>query len=207
LLADNMLRILAFSDLHGDPKLIERVKSEAKSKSIDVALCCGDITPIHGNTIEVARAIGNLGVRTLAVPGNFELPDDMRIACKENNWTDLHGKYIEVKGYLFAGCGGGNKSPFNTPYELSEDEFKDILSKLDTIRSGFIMLTHCPPYGVVDEAKNGIHLGSKAIAEFIALKKPLLHFCGHIHEQGGNEGMLNGTKVINVARNIRIIEI
>ncbi len=202
-----MLRILAFSDLHGDAKLIEMVKGQIKGNRVDVVLCCGDITPVHGNTIEVARTIGSLGVRTLAVPGNFELPDDMRIACKENNWTDLHGKCIEVKGYIFAGCGGGNKSPFNTPYELSEDEFKGILAKLDDLSSGFIMLTHCPPYGVVDEARNGMHLGSKAIADFIAAKRPILHFCGHIHEQGGNEGMLNTTKVINVARNVKIIEI
>jgi Icc-related predicted phosphoesterase len=202
-----MLRILAFSDIHGDKVLIDRLKERVRDEKIDVALCCGDITPIHGSTIDTARMIGDLGIRTLAVPGNFELPDNMRIACKENNWTDLHGKYIEVKGYVFAGCGGGNISPFNTPYELTEDKFREMLDKISDIKSGFIMLTHCPPYGVLDEARAGMHLGSKAIADFIKDKKPLLHFCGHIHEQGGNEGVLGSSRVINVARSIKIVEI
>ncbi|MEM0364559.1 MAG: metallophosphoesterase [Candidatus Nitrosocaldus sp.] len=205
------IRILAFSDIHGDRELVARLKDtlSISRASIDVAVCCGDITPVHGNTIEAARMIGDLGVRTLVVPGNFEMPNDMRMACKELNWTDLHGKYIEVKGYVFAGCGGGNISPFSTPYELGEDQFNELLSKLKGInRDGrLVLLTHCPPYGIVDEPRKGMHVGSNAIASYVIQEKPLAHFCGHIHEQGGKEGMLEGSRIINVARNIRIVEL
>ncbi len=215
------IRVLAFSDVHGDKMLIARLKDtlNAYRSGIDVVLCCGDITPVHGNTIEAARMIGDLGIRTLVVPGNFEMPNDLRMACKELNWTDLHGKYVEVKGYLFAGCGGGNISPFSTPYELREDQFGELLSKLKGIdgqRSGegdnssrrrLVLLTHCPPYGIVDEPKQGMHVGSNAIADYVMQEKPLIHFCGHIHEQGGREGMLAETRVVNVARNIKIVDI
>lgn len=205
------IRILTFSDVHGDKALIARLKDTVDTyrSSIDVILCCGDITPVHGSTVEAARMIGDLGIRTLAVPGNFEMPNDMRMVCKELNWTDLHGKYIEVKGYLFAGCGGGNISPFSTPHELSEDQFSELLSKIRNInREGrLVLLTHCPPYGVVDETNQGIHVGSNAIAEYILQERPLMHFCGHIHEQGGREGTLGSTRIINTARNIMMVDL
>ncbi|MCS6767784.1 MAG: metallophosphoesterase [Candidatus Nitrosocaldus sp.] len=205
------IRILAFSDIHGDRALIARLKDtlNASRSGIDIAVCCGDITPVHGSTIDAARMIGNLGVRTLIVPGNFEMPNDLRTACKELNWTDLHGKYIEFKGYVFAGCGGGNVSPFSTPYELGEDQFSELLGRLRGInRDGrLVLLTHCPPYGVVDEPRQGMHVGSSAIAGYVMEERPMMHFCGHIHEQGGREGTLGGTRVVNTARNIMLVEL
>ncbi len=198
------MRVLVFSDVHGDQSLIDKVKQAAKD--CDLVLCCGDITPVHGETLDVGRRIGNLHTRVLAVPGNFELPNDMSIVCKELGWTDLHGKSFEINGILFAGCGGGNTGSFNTPYELSEQEFNDILDKLDTSKR-FVLATHCPPKGCVDEPKQGLHAGSEAIRNFVVEKQPMLQFCGHIHEGGGKEGSIGSTRVINVAKQVKLIDI
>jgi Icc-related predicted phosphoesterase len=198
------LRILAFSDLHGDQSLIDRVKRE--SKGCELVLCCGDITPAHGKTIDAGRRIGKLDVRVLAVPGNFELPNDMRTLCKELGWTDLHGKSFEINGIVFAGCGGGNVGPFRTPYELSEQEFSELLDKLDTSKP-FVLVSHCPPKGFVDEPRQGLHVGSESIRKFVEEKQPILQFCGHIHESGGKEVNLGNTRVINVAKQIKLLDI
>ncbi len=198
------MRVLAFSDFHGDATLIERLRQE--SKDCDLILCCGDITPAHGSTVETGRRIGGLGARVLAVPGNFELPNDMRVVCKEIGWIDLHGKSFEIGGITFSGCGGGNTGPFRTPYELSEQEFGDILAKV-SVPEGFVLVTHCPPMGALDEPRKRLHIGSQAIKEFVEKNKPVMQFCGHIHECGGREETLGRTKVVNVAKQIRIVEI
>ena len=196
------MKILVFSDLHGDQRLIDKVKQ--LSKEADIAICCGDITPVHGNTIEAARMLGRLDTRLFIIPGNFELPRDVNIACKEHNWTDLHGKVFKVDDTVIAGCGGAPKGPFNTPYELEEEEFKEILDKIDD--NPTILATHAPPRGVVDYT-NGLNIGSLAIREFIEKRKPMINLCGHVHENGGKEDMINDTKVINIARQVRIINI
>lgn len=198
------MRILAFSDLHGDQSLIDRVREA--SKDCDLVLCCGDITPAHGRSIDTGRRIGKLGARVLAVPGNFEMPIDMSVVCKEHGWTDLHGKSFDIDGIVFAGCGGGNISPFGTPYELSEEKFKELLDKLDTSKR-FVLVSHCPPEGCVDETSHGQHVGSGTIRKFVEENQPSFQFCGHIHECGGREAVLGKTKVINVARQVKIIEI
>jgi hypothetical protein len=198
------MRILAFSDLHGEPSLIEKVKISAGD--CDLALCCGDITPVHGSTIDAARQIGKLNTRVLAVPGNFELPNEMRTVCKELGWTDLHGKIFLIDNIAFAGCGGGNIGPFNTPYELREEEFKELLDKLDA-PGKFVLVTHCPPKGSVDQTRQNVHVGSEAIRRFVEENRPSLHFCGHIHESGGMEAVVGSTKIINVARHVKVLEI
>jgi len=198
------LRVLAFSDVHGDQSLIDKIKQAAKD--CDLVICCGDITPAHGKTIDIGRRIGKLSARVLAIPGNFEIPHDMSIVCKELGWTDLHSKNFEINGIMFAGCGGGNTGPFNTPYELSEQDFKELLDRLDTSKR-FVLATHCPPKGFVDEPRSGLHVGSEVIRKFVEEKQPMFQFCGHIHESGGKEANVGSTRVINVAKQIKLIDI
>lgn len=67
-----------------------------------------------------------------------------------------------------------------------------------------ILLTHIPPYGVLDKVtwKNapkhyqGKHAGSKVVLDYIKKKQPRYVFCGHIHEGKGKK-KIGKTIVIN----------
>lgn len=48
-----------------------------------------------------------------------------------------------------------------------------------------ILITHGPPYGILDENIYGIHCGSKSLRDKVEIIKPKLHVFGHIHEEGG----------------------
>jgi len=198
------MRVLVFSDVHGDQSIIAKIKE--RSKECDLILCCGDITPAHGITINAAKAIGKFDVKVLAIPGNFEMPDEMSFVCKELDWINLHGKSIEINGLTFFGCGGGNTGPFNTPYELTEAQFREILNKFSG-RDKFVFMSHCPSKGFLDEVRSGSHVGSVAIGEFVKKTQPLFQFCGHIHEEGGKESNIGKTKVYNVARQVKLLDI
>lgn len=47
-----------------------------------------------------------------------------------------------------------------------------------------ILITHSPPYGILDTNVEGKKCGSKSLYEKLKEIKPLLHIFGHIHEQG-----------------------
>lgn len=49
-----------------------------------------------------------------------------------------------------------------------------------------VLITHTPPYGILDEVRDGIHAGCELLAERLpGLKKLQLHVFGHIHEAAG----------------------
>ncbi len=61
------------------------------------------------------------------------------------------------------------------------------------------MITHSPPYGILDSSRQEKHAGSEALAEVVKKIKPKLHIFGHIHEAHGREER-NGTYFMNVAK-------
>ncbi len=78
-----------------------------------------------------------------------------------------------------------------------------------------ILLTHIPPYGVLDRVESasippawiGRHAGSKTVLEYIQKLQPCYVFCGHIHESVGFE-KLGWTEVYNLgAGGYKIIEL
>jgi len=77
----------------------------------------------------------------------------------------------------------------------TEEELK---KEYDKIPEGIdILISHTPPYGILDMNKHGEHCGSISLRETMFRVKPKYLICSHIHEQGGKEIDLVMTKVIN----------
>lgn len=74
------------------------------------------------------------------------------------------------------------------------DRFGQIKKKWDLIPDGIdILVTHGPPYGVLDECQYSKrsdkfkHAGCEELRYALERLMPKLHVFGHIHEQGGRE--------------------
>lgn len=66
---------------------------------------------------------------------------------------------------------------------LTEEE---LAVKYDTIPDDVdILVTHCPPYGILDKTITDEYVGSCSLLEKIDQIKPRLHVFGHIHEGYG----------------------
>lgn len=52
-----------------------------------------------------------------------------------------------------------------------------------------ILITHSPPYGILDRNVGGKHCGSLKLTAQVADIKPKLHVFGHIHEAYGDKGV------------------
>lgn len=61
-----------------------------------------------------------------------------------------------------------------------------------------ILITHSPPYGILDECSQG-RVGSKSLRETMLRVKPKLHVFGHIHECGGKQIDLVNTICVNAS--------
>ena len=192
------MNVLAFSDLHGDIHAAKVIVE--KIKKVDVAIFCGDFSTFNNGIDQVADAIGEAN-NLLVIPGNHEVDEKVKNVCQIYNWIFLHGRIWNRNEYNFCGCGGSSPTPFNTPFEFSEDELSKILQEFQNIDDNIILITHCPPFGTsLDKTSSGEHAGSKAIRKFIEKKQPLLNICGHIHENSDKEDRIKDTQIICVGK-------
>lgn len=58
-----------------------------------------------------------------------------------------------------------------------------------------ILVTHSPPFGILDRAERKMHVGCKALKEATNRVKPKLHVFGHIHECSGKRHGKDTTSV------------
>ena len=61
-----------------------------------------------------------------------------------------------------------------------------------------ILLTHGPPYKILDTCSDGFDAGCKDLLDKVLEIKPIVHLFGHIHEAYG-ETQINKTHYINAS--------
>ncbi|WP_297469559.1 metallophosphoesterase [Thermococcus sp.] len=175
------MKVLAVTDIHGNSKMVQELAELLESERPDIVLIAGDIT--HFSGAETARKILEpllkLDAPVLAVHGNCDGRDVPGLL--EELGIGLHDRRVEINGVGFIGIGGSNITPFNTVWELTEDEIMKILER--NYRPGDVILSHVPPRDTkADRIHSGLHVGSKALREFIEGNQPPLVVTGHIHE-------------------------
>jgi Icc-related predicted phosphoesterase len=62
-----------------------------------------------------------------------------------------------------------------------------------------ILVTHCPPLGILDKTNSNQLAGSSALKKWVFKHKPKVHIFGHIHESCGKME-LEGITFLNVAK-------
>ena len=124
------------------------------------------------------------------VPGNH----DPRNAKVPANARNIHGRRENIGEFVVGGLGGSNITPFNTPFEISDEEARKTLSALKSVD---ILISHCPPFDTkCDVTYGGKHVGSKPVREFVETTTPKMVLCGHIHESRATDE-LKRSKIIN----------
>jgi len=174
------MKILLASDLHGSENAVAVILAAIDGMTPDVFVACGDVTNF-GPTTFATDFLRDVSVKTFAVPGNCdppELVDDL-----EAMGVNLHGKRAEFGGKTFIGLGASNSPPFDTMFELSEDDIARMLEPI--MEKGAILVSHPPPLGLCDVARDGSHAGSSAVRTLVDKFQPRLVLSGHIHEARG----------------------
>lgn len=203
------MKIIALADIH---MACSRLTEIVGLDEADLVIALGDITNFGGK-IEAKTVLNEIlsyNKNLLCLAGNLDNSeintyfDDLDI--------NLHGQAHLVRRRLCVyGVGGSNPTPFQTPWEFSEQQLMQIaeeayrqaeeLIELATPISGqpipSLFVSHSPPHGTsVDRLKSGRHVGSKAIRRFIEKTSPDFCLVSHIHEARGADTVGN-TPVVN----------
>lgn len=191
------MKILAVADFHGALNA-ENNLSKFIEWGYDCLILIGDLTEFGAPEVaeSILERVKESGVPAFAVPGNCDPKQILQVF--EKYGVNLHCKCEKVGDVTFAGLGGSNLTPFNTPFELTEVEIKEELAALACNKEDrWVLVTHAPPYGTkLDKVEAGTHVGSKSIREFIEQKQPLVSLCGHVHEARGID-QLGRTLIVN----------
>ncbi|MFQ6094833.1 MAG: metallophosphoesterase [Candidatus Bathyarchaeia archaeon] len=188
------------TDFHGSEEAFRSLASKAEETNAEILVICGDIT--HFGSLQDARYLLSLlvGLRlpVLFVPGNCDPPS--LAAVEVEGAICIHGSFRSYNDVTFFGFGGGPISPFDTPFEMTEEEMTDFFSrKADeaVVNQRFILVSHTPPKDTrLDRIYSGRHVGSRSVRRFIEERKPSAVFCGHIHEARGVD-KIGETIVVN----------
>jgi len=192
------MKIIAVADIHGRYAAVDDIL--AREREFDLLLIAGDLTNV-GTPTEAEAAILSFqryGKPVLAVAGNMDVPAvESRFAGLR---ADINGRGVVIGDVGILGVAGSPPTPFRSPYELPEDE---IAKRLDAGWAAIagartrIIVPHAPPHRTkLDRTFIGMHVGSKAVREFVLQRRPELLVCGHIHESRGID-TLGETTMVN----------
>ena len=174
------MRILLATDLHGSAHAANSIEQKVEELSPDLFVACGDITHFGDSSFDL-NFLREIPVKTFAVLGNCDPPE--LVERLEEMGVNIHGKKVEFGGQKFVGLGGSNPTPFDTLFEIPEEEIARILEPL--MEPGVILVSHPPPFGFLDSTWQGEHVGSHALLDIVNRFQPRLVLTGHIHESRG----------------------
>jgi putative phosphoesterase len=185
------MKFLVITDLHQKHSAIEWINKEIEQYKVDFVLHLGDVTDL-GTNEDAVELLSEIKAKVYVIPGNCD-PRTMPQAIKDVA-VDMHGKKVTIDGQDIVALGGGNISPFQSPFELEDDEIYAALKANAT--EGMILMTHAPSYGVNDEVAPDVHVGCPAIRKIVEEYHPILALSGHIHEAIGCK-VIDGTTFVN----------
>jgi Icc-related predicted phosphoesterase len=197
------MKILVFSDIHGDLRALERVVAQPA----DIYIAAGDLSNFTKGLDRCGEILKPLGERLLVLPGNHETHEQTKNFCAKFGFVDFHRQAKKLGGTNWAGLGYSNITPFKTPGEYTEPEIAEALSHFVGMEQLYLVV-HFPPRDTkLDEFAEGQHAGSLTLRTWIEHEKPLYVFCGHIHETAGMTDRLGLTQCVNVGKEGYTIEV
>lgn len=202
------MKILAAGDIHGDPKITKRLAEKAKKEDVDLVILTGDLTFLDQSIKNLIYPFSKVHKQVLIIPGNHEtIATADFLAEVYSNATNIHGYSVKIGDVGIFGAGGANVGPFS---RMSESELYDLLKKgFDKIKNSRfkIMATHVHPSNSLIEKITPGFRGSEGVERAIKKFKPDIAVCSHIHEAWGIEEKIGKTKLINIGKEGKIIEI
>lgn len=185
-MSENSIKIVAFSDLHGEinPQLTDFFTKNPA----DILVFAGDIqyNPYDYGDKTVDWIDSLPYTYKLCTFGNHDgnYKRFIKKVAKKKNFYFLVNEAITIMGINFF---FSPDSPIFGSWHFmhSEKELEKIYAKIP--ENTDFLVTHTPPFGILDQNRPGVHLGSKALRARIPFLNIKYHVFGHIHEAYGRK--------------------
>lgn len=121
----------------------------------------------------------------LLIPGNhdFYFEKDENLKKIPGNIELLLDRGIEIEGIQLW---GSPVTPGIANWAFNRERGTQIKKHWDLVpKTTDVLITHTPPYGILDETGSGIKLGCEELTHSLKRIKPKYHLFGHIHNASG----------------------
>jgi len=196
---EKKLRILAAGDLHGDIGIAKKLSEKARKGKVDLVILAGDIHGYMESNDRILEPFNKAKQKVIFIPGNLDSMADHEILREKAR--SIHNYYVTYGDIGIAGIG----SP-DWKLELRKEDLKKIKKNFEMMKSKKKILVSHLHAADTDAEFSGIpgdEILRKAVEEF----KPDFLISAHIHEAEGIEDKIGKTKVIQVGRRGKILEI
>ena len=179
--------LLFTSDTHNEHRSVQ-------SPECDIIVHSGDVS-LRGSELELHSFLywykDYPAKHKILIPGNHDfLFEELYKAGKLEEFCEpfgihvLHNRTLTLEGISFYGTAD---QPWfrNWAFNRTSEQLKKSYSEIPKVD---ILVTHTPPYGIMDRAyryQGYDRVGSKELLECVSKLKPAIHSFGHIHEDAG----------------------
>jgi Icc-related predicted phosphoesterase len=129
--------------------------------------------------------------------GNVDAPHLLREHVRDGQHV-LDGETVEIGGRLFGFVGGGLRTRYRTPYEISDAEYAE---KVAAVGAVDVLCAHIPPDVpdlLFDTVARRFERGSAALLDAVHTTQPKLLLFGHVHNPLARRMRVGTTECINV---------
>lgn len=143
----------------------------------------------------------------ILVPGNhdFYFEKSANLEIVPSNIHLLIDEGIEIEGIKFW---GSPATPGIHNWAFNRERGSEIKKHWDKIPLDTnILITHTPPYGILDEIGSGVKLGCEELGRILEVVQPTHHLFGHIHHASGStkRGNINYFNLSILDERLRIV--
>ncbi|GHT78805.1 hypothetical protein AGMMS50262_21810 [Bacteroidia bacterium] len=187
------MKILFLSDTHTQHRQLKNLPDA------DVLVHGGDVSAMdfktpaaaaEQNTQDFIEWFSSLNYKhKIFIAGNHDLyfasktRAEIQQTLPENTYY-LCDSSVEIEGVNFW---GSPYSPvFHNFWAFNEERGAKMARHWALITENTdVLLTHCPPFGILDKTENGEHIGCADLLKAVQKIQPKLHLFGHVHESYG----------------------
>jgi Icc-related predicted phosphoesterase len=182
------VRVLALADKRApvDPAAL------AVQADVDAIVCLGDLDRAW------IESIASLDVPRLGIHGNHD-PEHM---LQDLGVDDLQLRRTALGGLTFAGFEGCVRYSRSGTHQYTQKEGAKLARKLP---AADVLLCHCPPLGINDDADDAAHIGWSALLDWVDEHRPRHVLHGHTHPMPGRIVTRYGDTQIHYVSGARLI--
>jgi Icc-related predicted phosphoesterase len=179
------MKILFISDTHGQHRKLKNLPQA------DLLIHSGDVSR-RGEDHEIEdfiRWFSQLDFQyKIFIAGNHDFYFEDETVNRVQKMLPQNTYYLCDTGVTIEGISfwGSPITPTFFNWAFNRDRGKEIAKYWNKIpESTDILITHGPPFGILDQTQSGLHVGCESLLKKVKSIKPQYHLFGHIHEAYG----------------------
>ena len=195
-MAPYSMKITVISDTHNQHAELGRLRG-------DVLIHCGDMLDLFNRSADDLQRVDDwFGEQQfdliLCTGGNHDILLEQLVAGGIEPFANA--TYLQDRKYVHAGVTfyGAPWIPGLSGHAFyrSDSELRDKWSQIPDDTD--VLLTHTPPFAVLDVSSRGSALGCRHLAAAVADVRPKVHCFGHVHHSAGSVAS-KGTVFVNAS--------